>query len=68
MLRERSHISEAKTEMDRILTSMIATAKYYDYIPEDYTKMKAIYDVVWKSLAKPMVRLESACFVWMVKY
>ena len=68
LLRERSHISEAKTEMDRILTSMIATAKYYDYIPEDYTKMKAIYDVVWKSLAKPMVRLESACFVWMVKY
>lgn len=67
LLRERSHISEAKAEMDRILTSMIATSEYYNQKLEDYDKMKEIYDVVLESLAKPIVRLESACFVWMVK-
>ena len=28
---------------------------------------KEIYEIVLESLAKPTVRLESACFVWMVK-
>ena len=31
------------------------------------SRMKEIYDVVLESLTKPTVRLESACFVWMVK-
>ena len=66
-LRERSHTAEAKAEMDRILTSMIATSEYYNLELEDYDKMKEIYDVVLESLMKPTVRLESACFVWMVK-
>lgn len=66
-LRERSHTAEAKAEMDRILTSMIATSEYYNQELEDYDKMKEIYDVVLESLTKPTVRLESACFVWMVK-
>lgn len=66
-LRERSHTAEAKAEMDRILTSMIATSEYYNQALEDYDKMKEIYEVVLESLTKPTVRLESACFVWMVK-
>lgn len=53
--------------MDRILTSMIATSEYYNQELEDYDKMKEIFDVVLESLTKPTVRLESACFVWMVK-
>lgn len=67
VLRERSHTAEAKAEMDRILTSMIATSEYYNQELEDYDKMKEIFDVVLESLTKPTVRLESACFVWMVK-
>ena len=67
VLRERSHTAGAKAEMNRILTSMIATSEYYNQELEDYDKMKEIYDVVLESLTKPMVRLESACFVWMVK-
>lgn len=66
-LRERSHVSEAKAEVDRVLTSMIATAKYYDQEVEDYDRIKEIYDVVIEALEKPIVRLESACYVWMVK-
>ena len=66
-LKERSHTAEAKAEMDRILTSMIATSEYYDQKLEDYEKMKEIYGVVLASLTKPFVKLESACFVWMVK-
>lgn len=67
VLRERSHVSEAKAEVDRVLTSMIATAKYYDQEVEDYDRIKEIYDVVIEALEKPTVRLESACYVWMVK-
>ena len=66
-LKERSHTAEAKSEMDRILTSMIATSEYYNQELKDYDKMKEIYEVVLESLTKPAVRLESACFVWMVK-
>lgn len=66
-LRERSHTEEAKAEMDRILTSMTATSEYYNQESEDYNKMRGIYNVVLESLMKPTVRLESACFVWMVK-
>lgn len=66
-LRERSHITEAKAEMDRILTSMIATSEFYNRELENYDKLKEIYEIVLESLAKPTVRLESACFVWMVK-
>ena len=66
-LRERSHITEAKAEMDRILTSMIATSEFYNQELENYDKLKEIYEIVLESLAKPTVRLESACFVWMVK-
>lgn len=66
-LRERSHVSEAKAEMDRILTSLIATSKFYNWNLKDCNRMKEIYEVVLESLSKPIVRLESACFVWMVK-
>ena len=66
-LRERSHITGAKAEMDRILTSMIATSEFYNRELENYDKLKEIYEIVLESLAKPTVRLESACFVWMVK-
>ena len=67
VLRERSHITEAKAEMDRILISMIATSEFYNQELENYDKLKEIYDIVLESLTKPTIRLESACFVWMVK-
>lgn len=66
-LRERSHVADAKAEVERILTSMIASSKYYSQDLEAYDETKRIYDLVLKSLSKPTVRLESACFVWMVK-
>lgn len=66
-LRSRSHVSDAKVEMDRILTSVLATAKYYGQKAEDYERLNHIYEIVMESLSKPTVRLESACFVWMVK-
>ena len=66
-LRSRSHISDARIEVDRLLTSAVATAKYYGQEADDYDRLKYIYDNVLESLSKPVVRLESACFVWMVK-
>lgn len=62
-----SHVSDAKIEVERILTSAVATAKYHGREPENYEKLKRIYDLVLESLIKPRMQLESACFVWMVK-
>lgn len=67
VLSERCHVTEAKAEVDRILTSLIATAKYYGQEVEDYDRIKEIYDIVIEALEKPTVKLESACYVWMVK-
>ena len=66
-LRSRSHVSHARIEIERLLTSVVATAKYYGQESDDYERLKHIYDIVLESLSKPAVRLESACFVWMVK-
>lgn len=66
-LRARSHVADAKAEMERILTSVIATAKYYGQESDNYDKLKNIYALVLESLTRPTIRLESACFVWMVK-
>lgn len=67
LLSSRSHVADAKAEMERILTSVIAKAKYFEQEPEGYDDLKKIYDVVLESLNKPTVRLESACYVRMVK-
>ena len=62
-----SHIANAKAEMERLLTSEIATAKYYGQEPSNYERLKRIYDIVLESIKKPRIRLGSACFVWMVR-
>jgi len=67
VLKKRSHVVEAREEINRILTSILATAKYYEQEPENYNELKDIYEVVLESLSKPVIKLESACFVWMVK-
>ena len=67
LLSSRSHVADAKAEMERILTSVIAKAKYFEQEPEGYDDLKKAYDVVLESLNKPTVRLESACYVRMVK-
>lgn len=66
-LKGRSHVAEAKAEMERILTAMLAAANYYGQESEGYENLKETYDVVLKCLKRPIVRLESACYVWMVK-
>ena len=67
LLSSRSHVADAKAEMERILTSVIAKAKYFEQKPEGYDDLKKSYDIVLESLNKPIVRLESACYVRMVK-
>lgn len=67
LLSSRSHIADAKAEMDRILTAVIAKAKYFEQEPEGYDDLKRAYDIVLESLNKPTVRLESACYIRMVK-
>lgn len=67
ILKKRSHIAEAGEEINRILTSILASAQYYEQEPEDYDALKRIYEVVLESLSKPVLKLESVCFVWMVR-
>ena len=67
LLGSRSHVADVKAEMERILTSVLAKAKYFEQEPEGYDNLKKAYDIVLESLSKPTVRLESACYVRMVK-
>lgn len=62
-----SHIDEAQAEVNRILNSVVATAKYYGRELEDYDELMRMYDLIIESIKKPIITLESACYVWMVK-
>lgn len=66
-LKERSNIKMAREEINKMLYSLIATAQFYGREVEGYDSAKRIYDYVLESLKKPNLKLESACYVWMVK-
>ena len=60
-------IEKAIAEISTVIDILQATSEFYNQELENYDKLKEIYEIVLESLAKPTVRLESACFVWMVK-
>lgn len=62
-----SHIDEAQEEVNRILNSVVATAQYYGREPENHDELIKMYELIMESIKKPIITLESACYVWMVK-
>ena len=63
-----SNISGAKEMIEQILSTYEARADYYGVQVEDSVEsLKKQYEVIYSSLCKPIIRMESASFMWLVK-
>ena len=66
--RSESNISGAKEMIEQILSTHEARADFYGMeTGESVERMKKEYEIIFNSLCKPIVRMESACFMWLVK-
>ncbi len=70
--RERFHresnLLGAKEMISQILSMKESHAKYYGTTGEDSTEaLRKQFDIIYESLTKPIIRMESACYVWLVK-
>lgn len=65
---KESNISGAKEMIDQILSMKESHANYYSVKGKESIKeLKQQYEIIYESLSKPIIRLESACFLWLVK-
>lgn len=63
-----SNLSGAKEMINQILSTKEARETFYGTKNENsMEQLKHLYGVIYKSLSKPIVRMESACFMWLVK-
>ncbi len=66
--RGESNIIGAKEMIEQILSTYEAREEYYGVQSgEPLELLKKEYEVIFNSLCKPIVRMESACFMWLVK-
>ena len=63
-----SNLVGAKEMIEQILSTHEAKANYYGIkAGESLDLMKRQYEIIYESLRKPIIRMESACFMWLVK-
>ena len=63
-----SNISGAKEMINQILSTHEAKADYYGIQSDESMElMKKQYEIIYNSLCKPIIRMESACYMWLVK-
>lgn len=63
-----SNLLGAKEMVDQILSMKESREKYYGTEGnESIDELRKQYEVIIESLSKPIIRLESACFMWLVK-
>lgn len=66
-LAHKSHLSDAKEEIQRLIAAKVASDAFFGRHSKNAESLKKKYDIIYESLKKPVVTLESACFIWMVK-
>lgn len=62
--KQMSHLDEAQDLIEQILASEEAREKYYG-TSSSINELKDEYAVVMKSLKRPLIRIESAAFLWL---
>lgn len=63
-----SNLSGAKEMIEQILSTHQARADYYGMkAKEPMNLLKKQYEIIYNSLCKPIIRMESAGFMWLVK-
>ena len=70
--RERFHresnLSGAKEMIFQILSMKESHANYYGTVGEDSVdELRKQFDIIYESLTKPIIRMESASYVWLLK-
>src|SRR5699024_10879841 len=66
--KSESNLAGAEEMIDQILSTKEARANYYGTQDSDsMEQLKHQYEIIYESLSKPIVRMESACFMWLVK-
>lgn len=66
--KSESNLAGAQEMIDQILSTKEARANYYGTQDSDsMEQLKHQYEIIYESLSKPIVRMESACFMWLVK-
>lgn len=62
-----SNLKGAKEMIEQILSTHEAKSDYYGIKAEESLDlMKKQYEIIYSSLCKPIIRMESACFMWLV--
>ncbi len=63
-----SNLKGAKEMIDQILSAKESRAEFYG-VSEDVSieQMRKQYQIIYESLSKPVIRTESACFMWLMK-
>ena len=65
---KESNFTGAKEMIEQLLSVNESRARYFGTSDEDSIDMlRKQYDVIYESLLKFIIRLESACFMWLVK-
>ena len=63
-----SDLDSAREMIEQILSTKESRAKYYNLSSDGLIEdLKKEYDLIYQSLSKPIIRLEAACFMWLVK-
>lgn len=65
---EESNLTGAKEMIEQILSTYEARADFYGIeTGKSLNQIKREYEIIYNSLRKPIIRMESACFMWLVK-
>lgn len=66
-LSRKSHLKDLKEEIQRIIAAKVASDAFFRRSEDNVETLKEKYDIIFDSLKKPQLTLESASFIWMVK-
>lgn len=66
-LKRKSNLKGAKDEMERTLSARVANAEYYGINDDGINELKRTQQIVFDSMRKPKLNLESAAFIMMIE-
>jgi ATP-dependent helicase HepA len=66
-LANKSNLKEAKEEIQRLIAARISSDIFFDRKLEEGKELEAKYSIILDCLKNPIVSIESACYVFMVK-
>jgi ATP-dependent helicase HepA len=66
ILKRKSNLKGAKEEMERALSARAANAEYYGLNDEGINELRKTQQIVFDSMRKPKLNLESAAFIMMI--